>query len=341
MANYQIILTPIKYFFFGGEKHSKGSNGLEMDYFVRSRYYPQQTALLGLVRYYLLMKNNLLNPKQIGKEQEASKLIGEKSFSFNQDALEIQNFGLIKSLSSLYFVKDNRKYIVAPKDIGYEWETQYGITCLIDFDPKKGLIDVLVSLDEEKSIVPFIQNDAYDDFVFIESENVGNKKGENNEDGFYKQVSYQLNKGWQFAFDLEIDKDILEEENNIVHFGAEQHPFNFSVQKNNKTDFILKHHSAKQAGLFCLSDCFVSEEIWKNIQFGVNEVISFRNLKSSNSSDNYASFSKGYKRSNRYNLLEKGSVVYFENKEKRDDCLKDFNNPNAYNIGYNHTISLN
>jgi CRISPR-associated protein Cmr3 len=60
MAKYLIKLYPIDRYFFGSDVTFGADNS---NYFVRSVYFPQQTTLLGMLRYYLLLQNNMLDDK--------------------------------------------------------------------------------------------------------------------------------------------------------------------------------------------------------------------------------------------------------------------------------------
>ncbi len=347
MCKYQILLTPVEAYFFGGEKHSKkaGSNsGFEMDFFVRSELYPQQTTLLGVLRYYLLMKYRYLNPQKIGKTNEANQLIGESSFSYTNSARK-QEFGKIKQISPLYFEKndsyfhnESQKYLISPFDYQFRLKKDYGEYMLDGYDAKKGYTSVLMNITDN-SVVDFFQDgNKSPDFVFIQVDSVGNKKGEkgkSEDDGFYKQIMYKLNTNWSFSFEAEIDLK-LEEDHKFLSFGAEKQVFSFSIKKiDDFTDLKLPLAKKDLPAIFSISDCFVWEELWNDVLFAVNESISFRNLQSSNSSQNYSSFSKGYKLSKRYNLLKRGSILYFENKEKRNNAIALFSNTNSENIGFN------
>jgi len=117
MANYQIKLTPVETFFFGGEKHSMSIKGeLISDYFAESNLYPQQTTLLGLIRYLLLIKNDtIFKNNRIIDKHKASKYIGESSFDFSNQA---SNYGKIRTISSLYFTYNSVNYFFAPFDFG-------------------------------------------------------------------------------------------------------------------------------------------------------------------------------------------------------------------------------
>lgn len=349
MNNYQIKLTPVNAYFFGGEKHTEKKEKpgkFEMDYYVRSELYPQQTTLLGTLRYYLLMKNGCLSPRKNNKESQANDLIGKNSFIYRKGET-VQTFGKIHSISPLYFLKGDDKYIIAPFDREFELVTEYGNYKMKGYDAKKGYHPVLINL-KDKGICRFFKDENKKDdtdFVFIRHETVGNKKGEKGkteDDGFYKQVMYKLNKGWSFAFDAEIDCD-LSHDKQFITMGAEQQLFLLEVNKcsGNRTDFKLDLPPRFKPAIYCISDCFVEEDVWEHVVFAVNENISFRNLKSSNNSENYSSFSKGYKMSYRYNLLKRGSILFFENEDEMQKAQKLFDKSNnVRNIGFNRIQTI-
>ena len=95
---YRICLTPLDTFFFGGEQ-TFGQDD-ESNYYAVSNKYPQQTALLGMLRQELLFQN--------GKD---FSLIGDKSFSIDGSSTD---FGIIKKLSPIFICrtgKDTAEYI--------------------------------------------------------------------------------------------------------------------------------------------------------------------------------------------------------------------------------------
>ncbi|MFK1829260.1 type III-B CRISPR module-associated Cmr3 family protein [Bacteroides fragilis] len=57
--HYLITLTPMDWFFFGGERTL--DDGKSADYISHSNKFPQQSALLGMIRYQLLKQHNLLS----------------------------------------------------------------------------------------------------------------------------------------------------------------------------------------------------------------------------------------------------------------------------------------
>ena len=79
MRIYKVTLEPEDWFFFGGG--STFDNGTKTSYIAHSMLLPQQTALLGMIRYQLLKQHNLLFGQGGSPEMsEVKKLIGERSF---------------------------------------------------------------------------------------------------------------------------------------------------------------------------------------------------------------------------------------------------------------------
>ncbi len=72
---YLIKLTPVDQFFFGGNI-TFGENKATQNYLVRSEKYPQQTTLLGMLRYQLLKTNSLL---KIDRNYTKDELVKMKS----------------------------------------------------------------------------------------------------------------------------------------------------------------------------------------------------------------------------------------------------------------------
>ena len=105
MSTYLIKLTPLDKFFFGQKKTFGDDNA---NYFVYSSHFPQQTTLLGLLRYQLLQiaGEEVFKDNKIQDTNKAAKLIGEQSFSpFVKDKLQ---FGIIQSLSPVFII-DKKK----------------------------------------------------------------------------------------------------------------------------------------------------------------------------------------------------------------------------------------
>lgn len=127
--HYLITLTPMDWFFFGGERTL--DDGKSADYISHSNKFPQQSALLGMIRYQLLKQHNLLSqfPYTENKptEKEIMKtLIGEQSFRMTERKAKSLGLGVIKQISPLMLIecKDDTSsrsiYFPLPLDDGYK-----------------------------------------------------------------------------------------------------------------------------------------------------------------------------------------------------------------------------
>jgi len=110
-----VKLTPYETFFFGGEKTFEEKN---TNYFIKSEYFPQQTTLLGLVRYQLLSQSNngIFKNNKIINNRKAIELIGKESFDVNKKF----KFGVIKKLSPVFIADKNNHYLFTANR-EYQW----------------------------------------------------------------------------------------------------------------------------------------------------------------------------------------------------------------------------
>jgi CRISPR-associated protein Cmr3 len=347
MTKYKIKLTPVDTYFFGGEKHEKQEGQLVANYFVQSLDYPQQTTLLGLLRYYLLTKHpKVFSGNKINDKVVAAKVIGPSSFDYNTGTFD---FGIIKKLSPLYFIKGNTPYYFAPFDTFFSMDKGFQLL-------KDGAM--YFAKDHYKLIDQYIASKSGDVLklgqIISTVPKIGNAKTEKKEDKenkFYKQYSKRLAPGWSFCFDLELEENISEEEDpQFIPFGGEKSFFKLQVIKQDKGEITLPaSYSRPVPYLFCVSDCFVNGNVLNDTAFAVNRTVSFRNLVSFvANTERYSGLSisdiKQPKRSNRFNLLQRGSVLYFKDNASMEKAklMIDNNDPPvsaAKKIGFNHIIT--
>lgn len=106
MSNFLIKLTPVDKFFFGGDmafyvEGDESHNDNYGTYFVESSMFPQQTSLLGMLRFLLLRGDpSLFDGSRIipGKEDEVVKLIGASSFQVRNQGRDTSVFGKIRNI---------------------------------------------------------------------------------------------------------------------------------------------------------------------------------------------------------------------------------------------------
>lgn len=344
-TKYLIKLKPIDNFFFGGDigfgDLGDKKNG---SYIIKSRYFPQQTAVLGMLRRELLVQEGLLTKKVKGEwvdktnKEKAIQLVGESQFSI----LDSQNYGMIKNISPVFIMKGNEKYI--PYNLIRDKEEYKSINLIKApgesfINGKKLEFIPLVNFDNKKGIINFIRSEKeqinFDD-VFQEIEQVGNRKekseGEKDDNAFYKITAYKFKDNYEFAFILEIDK-ILKEA--TILLGGNNSNFKMTVSKTNE-DFdssfeFLKNDNSDEK-LILLSDAYITDDVSKYCDFAVTNEISFQNIKSKISKTNQV-----FEKHEKVFFYEKGSV-FFVKKEEKDNFKKILDKEQLQIIGYNKYI---
>ncbi len=358
MAHYRIQFTPVSDYFFGGEKH-RLMNGVPVaDYFTVSRPYPQQTGILGMIRYLMLLLHpEAFDGKRITDKTQAKDLIGEKSFSYPGNT---QNFGKIKSISPLYFIQDkNGKTIpwyFGPMDYPFklarnddEFQLCYRNKTYNAKD--HGNLVQPYLYNAKSQTIPLSNLISYHSRIGIEKRHRGDDPAEK----FYKIKTARLAPGWHFAVNAEINDENLEKITSPVFLpmGAERKMFKIEIKKLNKEPAKQPpppRYKRPVPYILCISDCFMDGgkiKIKDDIPFAVTDYVSFRNLKTQvDKTGTYTAFKgketpDGIERSERYNLLLRGSVMYFlsnDQLEKMEEHLKDFGKENT--IGFNQFISI-
>jgi len=346
MPNYQVKITPLEYYFFGGEKHNED---LTTNYFVESNDYPQQSTLLGLVRYFLLQNNNLLGGKALPEihRKAATELIGESSFDFNSNP---QTFGTIKSISPLYFNDGTQNYYFAPLDILFDCGDNFLLSKNRDPYNAKDHFKLM-----QQNLIGANDNSLISLNSIIQSVyQVGNEK-EQKENAFYKQNMKRLEKNWAFVIDVNIERDTVDnKEEEMEHkeyylpFGGEKCFFKLSLKKQEAfiPTYPTKHQRNKPC-LFCYGDCFIDSIEIKKLPFAVNNFISFRNLRSKITTGNFHALKeekdieKSMIRSDRYQLLQRGSVLYFNTAAERSEVKAIIDATHGSAIGFNKILINN
>ena len=106
MSNYLITLTPVDKFFFGGDMtfnvHGDADHNEKFGtYIIRSAMFPQQTSLLGMLRFLLLRSDKSLFDGQSiipGTSAKVTDLIGPSSFTVKAGGKNDSCFGKILKL---------------------------------------------------------------------------------------------------------------------------------------------------------------------------------------------------------------------------------------------------
>ena len=297
---------------FGGEQTFGALGDKEAgSYIVKSRKFPQQSAILGMLKKEIMTQAGLLTRKRRGEwvdepnKPEAKKLVGQEKF--NIEKKEKQNFGAIKQISPIFLMQNNTIFIKKVDINSHPYEDGK----LKDYNPKIDIYDNYISLDETQKISS--------SNIFESIEQVGNKKG-GKENSLFKKSTFLLKDNFKFAFYADIDFEL---KNSIVALGADGSRFKLEVsQVNEELNYIDKN-----GYLTLLSDAYITVDIKKCCDFAITSEISYRSLINKKDVRKPSQLEK----SNTKHLYEKGSVFLNPSKE----LIENLKNSNLQQIGYN------
>ncbi len=342
MAHYLIKLKPYDKFFFGTEKGFGADN---QNYFVRSTYFPQQTALLGLLRYQLLCQadKTVFANNKIVNSVEAIKLIGAQSFTVGVE----NDFKKIISLSPVFLIKNgkelyplNREYqdMKKKEEKKPNWQMRNLLfednnVLLFDYNPKLDLPDLLFCGGEKYK---------YDD-IFKEVQQVGirkNYEGKTDDKAFYMQTFYSFKeRDTSFAFYAEIDVEL--QSSSLVYLGGERQAFSFEVEKDKTFDLnkLVYQSTPDVHKLVLISDAYFDGNINEYCDFALTDLVNFRSLATSIHTERYYDVGKNdkVKKSSAFQLYKKGSVFYSKDEKKLIDLKAKLEKSEFYTIGYNYS----
>ena len=107
-------IKPLKPFFFGGDIN------LGKYYYAKSEYFPQNTQLVGALRFFIANQKGLMKGHKNGiyvpkdKRDKAAEIIGDAK---PEDFFENDNLGKINFVSPMFVLKDNNAYFPTPLDL--------------------------------------------------------------------------------------------------------------------------------------------------------------------------------------------------------------------------------
>ncbi|UCN01254.1 hypothetical protein LCX93_04890 [Sulfurimonas sp. SWIR-19] len=309
---YLIQLYPLEPFFFGGDTTfgTLGSikNG---SYLAKSRYFPQQSAFLGMLKKEIMTQAGLLTHKLKGewvdkaRKEEAKKLVGDEKFSF--EAGKIQNFGVIEAIGPLFLMQGEKRFV---KKVDID-NCVFNEGLLEGYNPKKDIFNSYVSVDANE------RKQTQD--IFFPVEQTGNKTGAQ-DNSLFKKTAFHLKDDFCFAVNVELGTAL---KNSIVKLGADGSKFLMQVKE---TDGHLNYKDPR-GYMVLLSDSYITLPIKEHCDFAITGEINFRSLENS-----FENKKRVFQKTKQYYLYEKGSVFINPSQE----LLENLNNKNLQKVGFNH-----
>lgn len=357
MSKYQITLTPVDRFFFGGEMTFKvegkeSFNERYSSYIIRSSMFPQQTSLLGMLRFLILRNagDEFFKDGRIQDKDKAKKLIGAQSFSVNNNH-DKNDFKKIKGISH---VRIRRKIGTQVLDLEFAplfKELSFYGASDGSYNLKEFRIPAISPKEyNAKDGLPYLLTDGVKTYqleeIFIEDRRVGIDRniytGKTDDGALFKQVSYRFSdkSNYCFVFDVEVNDDIefkfdSEKYNGqMVSVGADNSQFIINI-----SDKIIVNDDIRPMNnaIYLLSPTFLERKEARKGKFAVTKLVSFRFLESQmDKTDSYHILSGNLTRSPKYELYAPGSVFYFENSDQRQAFIKAIESKKEFRqIGYN------
>lgn len=324
---YFIKLKPINSFYFGNTKEFGSKNE---EYFLKSSIYPQQTAVLGMLRKKVLEDNELLvphNKRDKEHREKEKKFIGEI-----KESLAESSFGMIENISTVQIYVDDILYIFSYSD-EYKKEDKRD-----KFDDKK----ILTNKGKKKLYVYNAKNfegklrnttkleeeDILKSTVEVGINSFKRKKSGDEEKAFFKKERYTFyNKDGYFGFYIRLDNNV-KLRNGFVQLGDRHSIFFMEVmEKNIKNKESLDNIFTIENAIFCLSDFYLEDNDFKKI-LELSEGNLIQNTKFKFISRN----EKNEKITSRsQNLISRGSI-FLLGEHNKDEILKIFNDSKYQNF---------
>lgn len=344
---YLVKMTPIEPYAFGTDQtfqyHGVEATGKET-YFVRSNQVPEQTTILGMLRYIVLEMEGLLNSDFHYTAEEREKMnscIGRESFRFLQK--EKQDFGMIHEISPV-FLMDSKNHIYI-KNPYHNKSQETFIPMELSEKPymtSAGLLR-LPKTDEFQAkaghafgYYDLTAGTVCQEELFVSRILTGNRKNgyaDTKDDGFFKREVVELKKGFSFAVYVEADR--LPEQT-IAYMGQKKSAFRITAAETTDPTLVeqVRGHEAfseqSEVWYYALSDQVLEQSV-KYDRFCIVEEKQIRNLETVSQSGKYV---QKLKRSDRqYNLIQSGSVFH-------EICPFGEAPENWKQIGYNQMVQL-
>ena len=373
---YKITLEPLDWFFFGGQ--NTFDNGAKQSYIAHSNMFPQQSSLLGMLRYQLLKQKDLLTkPGKTPDTDETSTLIGPDSFMMDKDS---QDFGKIKGLTPVFIEKETvemrnkgknqerttayRSFFPASLTDGYKLTFESNVKVNLNGQEKQVLINDNESFDAKHydNYLRFCDKTgqslmSYE--IFKTRMQIGITKNtdyiseEDADEGrFFKHEIVKFNNDkekritYRFAFYAEIEDELHAD---FVYLGAERSCFKMKVEpQTNEKDLHqllleIYPNTNKNGRIVLISPTFVEDlkKLGEMCLFHWSFLTPFRNLvQAKTGQGKLKSGIVSYNRKDTdYNMLCAGTVLLFD-ESNRQEIEKMLNDGHLQAIGYNYYDSM-
>lgn len=315
--SYFIKLKPLNTFYFGSVK---GFDEKNTEYFLKSGMYPQQTAVLGMLRKKILEDNGCLVPEKLRTQEHRKKekeYIGEVKTN-----IEDSNFGKIHSLSSIQIYKKDTPYIFSYFGVdflGNSFLTNKGDKDLANYDAKNFQGKPRKSKDDTEEVLK-------------ETVEIGIKKLSKSDASLFKKQRYCfLDRDFYFGFYTTLSEEI-KLKNGIVQIGDKYSIFYLEVKESEIKEKEVSICNIKNS-IFFMSDAYLyQEDLEEILKESKGMLLQNNKFKFISREENKYKIQQKIK-----NLLGRGSILFLgeNNNEKILKILQDKKYENYKKIGLN------
>ncbi len=294
---YLLCFTPVDRYFLGS------SFSFHEGFYVESMKYPQQTTILGCLRYIILASKEIYIKKPFNIDDTVKKLTGTSKMECLNE--EDEDFGVIKRISPVFLVKrcvdgsSNKIEDILFKlpidiemDIEKEKKVKYltyekhenAISCYSgvkkdyaicsEKDPKKQVPSFWAGKEfwnsyyKSEELKP-LSCDYKEDTIFEKALNVGiaRKNRITEDEMYYTKFDYKLQKGFSFGVVVCFDDNDMPEFSETVILGGERSVFRLEkakIEEDIPEIFVGIHPVAKNIYDNCTNFSSIVNNIEKN-----------------------------------------------------------------------------
>ncbi|MBL7913960.1 MAG: hypothetical protein JNL49_02840 [Bacteroidia bacterium] len=356
---YQCEIKPISHYFFGGESSYNPADGGRENYFVRSMLLPQQTTILGTLRYAIL--NGFIDINLISNSPDF--LIGPTSFNGRNDS-----FGIIRKLSPVYILHKNKnsqeavKLTPLRKDFFQSNPNQNIAHLITETNAYESSVNEVLRKETVSNInfnhkqyyfgkiwtnknktYFYTEQDIFKRFTI--TSNAKNTFSDEPLDGYFKKEVVKLLSNFSFGVDIVLSERLSHLGKFICKVGGEGSLFSFEVRECSLDDERIENSKEnydmnEDYRLTAISPLKVGSEFMNYVKGGMSSLIHFRNIRTSTKTINYAGLAqkddlntafKGGKET----FYDSGSVFYIHG-SVLNEAIRLIEAHPAYSlIGYN------
>lgn len=363
---YLCTIKPIGEYFFGGE-HIFDLYGKEKSYYIRSERLPNQSTLIGMLRFLVLSKQGLLNDIEMASrtslKARQQEMIGDKGFNISQAGESRVDYGEILNISPAFLIREKsngkklHRWVPTPFNHvkgesvyssfkmgnGYYTDISGKSVVPLNYKAKNGLTDSFFDIDDSSHpVVECCGQDAI--FSFEEFTRISRSNPDN---GFFKKEYIRLNEEYSIAFYCEVKTPQVLPSREILYLGQDKSAFMFRCTEKGigancdpVKSFVNQFSSLAECPdadvYYAMSDIYLPDGINRQgLLYSIVKTKSFRTLNEAFGKD----YRSSKRRSRQYQLIQSGSVFYLA-PGNVSGLISDADIPGMKQAGFNYLIKL-